>query len=216
MRAPSDLKHALSTTFGAWAGTPAPDNRAAQILSAVCRDGRHEPRVRAAYERYRSKPEDAINRPLGNPSWMPQRHWVLFFLGRTLGNLGAASSVDSLLASLVPELNEARHGRPDPSEPNIHFLQLEYTPCWRVTAAWALGRIGDRRAVPALLAVAGDLRNAVDVRHAAAEALLRLASPADQEALQRLAREYPEHSVRRVLLRAVARASGQPPIGMLE
>ena len=57
-----DLRQAVGTTFAAWAGKPAPDNRAAQILSAVCRDQRYEPRVRAAYERYRSKPEDPVLR----------------------------------------------------------------------------------------------------------------------------------------------------------
>jgi len=201
-RPTEELKQAVSTTFGAWAGKPAPDNRAAQILSAVCRDRKYEPRIRAIYEQYRAKPEDPINRPLGNPSWIPQRHWVLFFLGRALGNLGDPASVDALAASLAPELNEARHGRPDPSEPNIHFLQLEYTPCWRVTAAWALGRIGDRRAGPILLSVVGDLRNATDTRHAAAEALERLADPANLEPIAKLAESYPEHSVRRVLLRA--------------
>jgi HEAT repeat protein len=198
-----DLKQALEAAFGAWAGQPAPDNRAAQILSLVCRDNKYESRIRAAYERYRSKPEDPIQRPLGNPSWIPQRHWVLFFLGRTLGNLGSRASVDTLLASLKPELNEARHGRPDPSEPNIHFLQLEYTPCWRATAAWALGQIGERRSGPTLLSVIGDLRNATDVRHAAAEALGRLADPASLATAKTLAEEYPEHSVRRALLRAV-------------
>jgi HEAT repeat protein len=199
-KAADDLKQAVSTTFAAWAGKPAPDNRAAQILSLVCRDRKTEPRIRAVYEIYRSKPEDPIQRPLGNPSWIPQRHWVLFFLGRTLGNVGAPESVDSLLASLRPELNEARHGHPDPSEPNIHFLQLEYTPCWRATAAWALGRIGDRRAGPTLLSVVGDLRNATDVRHAAAEALGKLADPASLDAIKKLVQDYPEHSVRRALL----------------
>jgi len=211
-----ELKQAVSTTFAAWAGTPAPDNRAAQVLSAVCRDRKYEPRVRAAYERYRARPEDPISRPLGNPDWIPQRHWVLFFLGRALGNLGSGDSVPTLLASLAAELNEARHGRPDPSEPNIHFLQLEYTPCWRATAAWALGHVGDRQAVPVLLSVAGDLRNATDVRHAAAEALGRLADPACHAALEELARQYPEHSVRRALLRASARASGQGVDSLLE
>ncbi len=215
-KATDDLKQAVSTTFGAWAGKPAPDNRAAQLLSALCRDARYEPRIRAAYERYRALPEDPVQRPLGNPSWIPQRHWVLFFLGRTLGNTRDAASVDSLLASLQPELNEARHGHPDPSEPNIHFLQLEYTPCWRVTAAWALGRIGDRRAVPRLLEVLGDLRNAVDVRHAAAEALLRIADPASLPALQKLAEDYPDHSVRRVLLRACLPVSGTSLTTMFE
>ena len=197
-----DLKEALSTNHGVWAGTPDPDNRAAQILSAVCRDRKYEPRVRAAYERYRAKPEDKIARPLGNPKWIPQRHWVLFYLGRALGNLSEKQSVDVLCESLVPELNEARHGRPDPSEPNIHFLQLEYTPCWRAAAAWGLGQIGDRRAVPILLAVVGNLDNATDTRHAAAEALGNIADPASLESIRKLAEEYPEVSTRRALQEA--------------
>jgi hypothetical protein len=175
------------------------------MLSAVCRDPGYEPRVRAAYERYRAMPEDPINRPLGNPSWIPQRHWVLFYLGRALGNLGDPRSVDTLAASLSAELNEARHGRPDPSEPNILFLQLEYTPCWRAAAAWALGQIGDRRAVPVLLAAVGDLRNATDTRHAAAEALADIADPASLEPIRQLAADYPEVSTRRALLEACAR-----------
>jgi HEAT repeat protein len=51
--------------------------------------------------------------------------------------------------------------------------------------------------------VIGDLRNATDVRHAAAEALGRLADPASLATAKTLAEEYPEHSVRRALLRAV-------------
>eukprot|EP00825_Cyclidium_porcatum_P018584 TRINITY_DN21175_c0_g1_i1.p2 TRINITY_DN21175_c0_g1~~TRINITY_DN21175_c0_g1_i1.p2 ORF type:complete len:188 (-),score=12.96 TRINITY_DN21175_c0_g1_i1:3-566(-) len=128
-RPAADLKLAISTTFGAWAGKPNPENRAAQVLSLACRDRAYEPRIRAVYERYRAMPGEAVSRPLGNPSSIPQRHWVLFYLGRALGNLEDPRTVDTLLASLKPELNEARFGRPDPSEPNIHFLQLEYTPC---------------------------------------------------------------------------------------
>jgi HEAT repeat protein len=202
--ASEELKLAVSTTVAAWAGTPSPENRAAQLLSAVCRDRAYEPRIRAAYERYRALPEDAISRPLGNPSWIPQRHWVLFFLGRTLGNLGDPNSLDMLCESLDPALNEARHGRPDPSEPNIHFLQLEYTPCWRAAAAWAMGRIGDRRAVPKLLEVVGDMNNATDTRHAAAEALGAIGDPESLPAIRELAAEYPEVSTRRELLKARA------------
>lgn len=202
--ASDDLKQALSTNHGVWAGTPAPDNRAAQLLSAVCRDRLYEPRVRAAYLRYRAMPEDPIDRPLGNPSWIPQRHWVLFYLGRALGNLGDPRSVDALSESLVAELNEARHGRPDPSEPNIHFLQLEYTPCWRAAAAWALGQIGDRRAAGVLLAVVGNLDNATDTRHAAAEALGQVAEAASLAAIRRMASDYPEVSTRRALWEASA------------
>jgi HEAT repeat protein len=200
--AADDLKTAISTTQAAWAGTPAADNRAAQLLSAICRDPAIEPRIRAAYERYRARPEDPIDRPLGNPSWIPQRHWVLFFLGRTLGNLGDPQSVETLMASLDPALHEARHGRPDPAEPNIHFLQLEYTPCWRAAAAWALGEIGDRRASTRLIQIVANLDNATDTRHAAAEALGKIADPASLPAIRELAAEYPEVSTRRALLRA--------------
>jgi HEAT repeat protein len=130
------------------------------------------------------------------------RHWTLFYLARALGNLGDKQSVDELLAVLSPELNEARHGRPDPSQPDIHFLQLEYTPCWRAAAAYALGCIGAKRAVPVLLEVVGNLDNATDVRHAAAEALGRIADPDSFEAIRKLAQDYPEVSTRKALLRA--------------
>ena len=198
-----DIKQAVSATHRAWAGKPDPDNRAAQVLASVCRDRSYEPRVRAAYERYRVKPEDPIKRPLGNPRWIPQRHWVLFYLGRALGNIGDPRSVDALLGSLKLELNEARHGRPDPSEPNIHFLQLEYTPCWRAAAAWALGQIRDTRAAPVLLKVVENLDNATDTRHAAAEALGQIADPSTHHAIRQLAAAYPEVSTRRALLRAI-------------
>lgn len=204
-KASDDLKEALGAAHNAWAGRPAADNRAAHLLSAVCRDARHEPAVRAAYERHRARPEDAVKRPLGVPVfqvWMPQRHWVLFYLGRTLGHLGQPASVDTLAASLAPELNEARHGRPDPAEPHILFVQLDYTPCWRAAAAWALGRIRDPRAAPVLLEVVGNLDNATDTRHAAAEALDHLDDPASRAAIQELAEEYPEISTRRALLHA--------------
>jgi HEAT repeat protein len=72
-----------------------------------------------------------------------------------------------------------------------------------------LGRIGERRAAPALIDVVRDLRNAVDVRHAAAEALGNLADPASFPAIEELAREYPEYSVRQALLKARTQPSGR-------
>jgi HEAT repeat protein len=201
-----ELQQALGAAFNAWAGRPAPDNRAAQLLSAICRERRYAPAVRAAYERYRAQPEETFPRALNNPQvfqvQLPQRHWVLLYLGRTLGNLGDPAAVETLLASLVPELNEARHGHPDPAEPNIHLLQLEATPCWRAAAAWALGRIGDRQAVATLLQVVANLDNAIDTRYAAAEALGRIADPDSVPAIRQLAADYPEVSTRRMLLEA--------------
>ena len=200
------LQAAISDTVNAWAGHPCPENRAAQLLASLCREPRYAPAVRAAYERYLAKPEELFAREINNPTTfnvaLPTRHWVLFFLGRALGNLQDPDSVDMLLASLAPELHEARHGRPAPDNPNIHLLQMEATPCWRAAAAWALGHIGERRAVPVLLDTVANLDNAVDTRYAAAEALVRLADADDRTAIRALAEDYPEVSVRRKLLEA--------------
>jgi HEAT repeat protein len=204
--ATEDLRRELGAAFNAWAGRPSPENRAAQLLASVCRDAAYEPAIRAAYERYRARPEETFPRALNHPEVfdvrLPHRHWVLFYLGRALGNLAEPSSVEVLLESLSPTLNEARHGRPDPAEPNIHILQMEATPCWRAAAAWALGHIGDARAVPTLLEVVGNLDNAVDTRYAAAEALGRIRDPDSMAAIAQLAAGYPEVSTRRKLLEA--------------
>ena len=202
------IKAALSTTHSAWGGHPGPENRSAQILSLACRDTAAEPRVRAAFARFRALPEEPISRTLGNPTWTPVRHWTLFYLGRALGNLRDRASVDTLAAVLADNLNEARHGRPDPSQPEIHLLHLDYTPCWRAAAAWALGEIGDRSARPALLGAVRNLDNATDVRHAAAQALGRIAEPSDFAVLKKLAADYPEVSVRKVLQAACIRIGG--------
>ncbi|MCY3023712.1 MAG: HEAT repeat domain-containing protein [Planctomycetota bacterium] len=97
------------------------------------------------------------------------------------------------------------------------FLHNDLTPCWRAAVAWALGRIGDRRAAPALLKVVSDLGNATDVRHAAAVALGRTGDASSLDAMRKLARDYPEVSTRLALLRAcgqlggtVAEAKGKP------
>lgn len=204
-----EIEQAISTTYAAWAGKPDPENRAAQILSLVCRDRSHEPRIRAALERYRVLPVVGLDREGANalPHKLPTRHWVSFFLARTLGNLADRRSVDCLVATLERCAPEGALGHPDPTSPSAMFLQKDFTPCYRAAAAWALGQIGDRRASPALLTVIGDLSNATDTRFAAAESLLRLNDPAQAEAVQALTTNYPEVSVRKVLLRLVAKQS---------
>jgi hypothetical protein len=209
-RSDAEIKTALETTHPAWGGHPGPENRAAQILSLTCRSATSESRIRAAFARFRALPEEPISRSLGNPTWTPVRHWTLFYLARTLGNLRDRASVDTLTAVLGDDLNEARHGRPDPSEPEIHFLQLDYTPCWRAAAAWALGEIGDRRAQPALLGAVRNLDNATDVRHASAKALGKIAIPPDLAELNKLAKDYPEVSVRKVLQSTCAQLRSAP------
>ena len=108
------------------------------------------------------------------------------------------------MTALEQSPTEAALGHPDPLGPGVLFLHNDLTPCWRAATAWALGRLGDRRAGPVLLKVVRDLDNAPDTRHAAAEALGRLADPSGLAALQELAKDYPEVSTRRVLLQICA------------
>ena len=209
-----EIEQALQQTHQAWGGKPDPENRAAQILSLVCRDRQYEPRIRAAFERYRVKAVDiprVFDTGIPVVTKLPARHWVCFYLARALGNLADAQSVSALVAALEQSPPEAAAGRPDPLGPGVLFLHNDLTPCWRAASAWALGRIGDRRAVPALFNAVRNLDNATDTRHAAVEALGLLATPADLKAINRLAADYPEVSTRRALLETGRKAS-QPGI----
>ena len=74
----AEIEQAIATTYAAWAGKPDPENRAAQILSLVCRDRSYEPRIRAALERYRVRPVVDLDREAARalPHKLPTRHWV--------------------------------------------------------------------------------------------------------------------------------------------
>jgi len=198
-------------------GKPDPENRAAQILSPTCRDRALEPRIRAALDRYRDKPvRPDLVRAFGGgglPKATPVKHWVCFYLARELGNLGdprlAAPSqdlpvrnatVDSLIAVLEKCPPEAPSGRPPAADPAVLFLHNDLTPCYRAEVAWALGRIGDKRAAPTLLKVIGDMKNAPDTRYAAAEALGQIADPASLPAIRSLAGARPDFAVRQAPL----------------
>jgi hypothetical protein len=207
---------AIRSTHQAWAGKPDPENRAAQVLSLVCRDRRYEPRLRAAFDRYRRLTNDiprVFDTGIPVVTRLPVKNWVCFFLARALGNLGDRASVPALLAVFQDTPPEAAAGHPDPLGPGVLFLENEVTPCWQAAAAWALGRLGDARAVPVMLATVGNLEYALDTRHAAAEALRRLAGPGDLAALRRLAASQPEVSTRRVLLEACAALDPAAPRG---
>jgi hypothetical protein len=202
-----EIEEAISTVHRCWGGHPTPENRAAQVLSLVCRDRKYEPRIRAAFDRYRAKATDiprVFDTGIPVVLELPIKHWVCFFLARTLGNLADPRTTDALIAVLEHEPTEAATGHPDPLGPGVLFLHNDLTPCWRAAVAWALGRIGDPRAAPVLLSVASNLDNAPDTRHAAAEALGRIADPGSLEQIQNLAASYPEISTRRALLKACA------------
>lgn len=194
---------ALATTHGAWGGKPGPEIRAAQILSLVCRDRGQAARLREVFARYQAQPVDiprVFDHGIPVVQTLPLKNWVCFFAARTLGNLGDTASTDFLMAALEQSPPEAAGGVPDPLGPGVLFLHNDLTPCWRAELAWALGRLGDRRAAPVLLKVVGDLRNAPDTRHAAAVALVRLGDAAGEDTLRKLAAGYPDIATRRVLL----------------
>ena len=170
-------------------GILSPESRAAQLLSIVCLHAEHAPRVRAAFARYRQQ----------TPS--RQRSWVCFFLARTLGKLGDRDSIGELRAALEQDPTEASFGIADP--PAV-FLHEAMTPLYRAACADALGRIGRAEAAPTLLKIVGDFDNAMDVRHAAARALGRIADPGSLDQMEQLAHDYPEVATRRALLEACA------------
>ena len=199
-----DMEKAIRVTQGAWGGKPDAENRAAQILSLVCRDRAFEPRIREALARYWNQPVTiarVFDTGIPVVNQLPVRHWVSFFLARTLGNLGDPQSAEMLVKVLGEAAPEAAAGRPDPLGPGVLFLHNDLTPCWRAEVAWALGRIGDARAQPVLLKTIANLENAIDTRYAAAIAAGLLADTAGLDELHRLARDYPEISVRRALLK---------------
>ena len=169
-----------------------PEARAAQIASVVCLDTRQAARLRAAFDRYRATPPSR------------KRSWTCFFLARSLGKVRDGGSAPSLLAALEKDPTEVSFGLEDP--PNV-FVYKAMTPFYRAAAAYALGQIGDHKAVPALLRAVANFDNALDVRHAAAQALGMLRDPATLPQLRTLAATYPEVATRRLLLEACGRTT---------
>lgn len=197
------IEKAIGVTHQAWGGKPDAENRAAQVLSLTCRDRSFEPRIRGALERYWNQAVDiprVFDTGIPVVLKLPTRHWVSFFLARSLGNLSDTRSVKSLITLLENSAPEAAGGRPDPLGPGVLFLHNDLTPCWRAAVAWALGRIGDSQAQPVLLKMVANLENATDTRYAAAVALGRVADAVGLEEIRRLGGAYPEVSVRRALL----------------
>jgi HEAT repeat protein len=130
-----------------------------------------------------------------------------FFLARSLGNLDDPRPTNAFVTAHWS--NPRRRpcwGFPDPLTPDLLFLHNDPPPCWRAATAWALGRIGDPRALPALLKTIADLRNAIDTRYAAAEALAGMTDAGTLATIRQLAADYPEVSTQRALLEICSRA----------
>ena len=171
-----------------------PEPRSAQLLAVCCLAPRFAPRIRDALDRFRAT----------KPS--RDRSWTCFLLARALGRLRDPSVLPSLIACLEEDPNETQLGLVDP--PNT-FIYASMTPFYRAAAAYALGEIGDRRAIPTLLAAVANLDNAMDVRRSAAQALALVADAAALPRLEKLAADYPEVATRRALLRACKLAAAR-------
>ena len=133
--------------------------------------------IRAAFERY-ARAREHIPRTFdtGIPVVieLPVKHWVCFFLARTLGNWRTRSRPTRWWPCWTSRPRRQRPAGPIRSG-------LACCSCTTISrlagaaVAWALGRIGDPRAVPVLLQTIANLDNAVDTRHAAAVRAAELA-----------------------------------------
>ena len=198
-----EIKKAVSKLYVAFGGNPGPKNRAAQVLSIVCRSKEYEPRVRAAFNRYRALPRDPLirNLPFSNHATpVSEVAWVRYYLARLLGELRDPASSDSLIEALDKDPDEATWGRPAPNSLYVGMLQNEHTPCYRAAAARALGNIQEKRAAGPLLKILSNLDNALDTRYAAAVALRKIKNEAIVNTVGSMVSDYPDVSVKGVLL----------------
>jgi HEAT repeat protein len=194
------FKPSVSKLYRAFAGRPKLENRAAQVLSILCTDRKYEPRIRAVFNRYRERKRDPLFRTSKIRSLVPDRPWVLFYTARLLGKLADPGSSACLISALDKDPAEAAFGRPAPDSIWVGMLQEDNTPCYRAAAAYALGRIGKRSATDVLIKTLVNMDNALDVRHASATALKRIADDKTIQAIVKLAANYPDVSVKKVLL----------------
>ena len=177
-----------------------PTSRAAQIIAVLVQEqtsAEHRERIRNAFETFRSREASR------------ERSWTCYMLARALGRLQDKESIPFLLSALNDEKREFDFG--SPLAPNI-FLTNAMTPVHRASAAAALGMIGDPVALPTLLAVAEDFHNMMDVRDAAASAMLDIGRKMDPQAvsehkdfvgrLKTVAETYPELYPGKTLFRA--------------
>ncbi|MHC4693918.1 MAG: HEAT repeat domain-containing protein [Planctomycetota bacterium] len=173
-----------------------PQSRAAQIASIICLDKAYAPRFRKVFNQYRAMPPSRT------------RSWICFYLARLLGKLGDHESIDTLIASLKTDAREASFGYENP--PNV-FVYKAMTPFYRAASADALGRIDNPRATSVLIDMLTDFENAVSVRNAAANSLLRLSKYAPAEQLHAIAETYPEVTTRRLLMQICKQARLSTP-----
>ncbi len=166
--------------------------RASQVLSIVCMDVKYADRIRAMLEKYRA---DA-------PS--ETRSWCCFMLTRALGRLGDVNSIDLFIDMLENGPTETSLGL---NPPPAHIIYKGWRPFHRPAAAWSLGELRAKKAVPVLMKAVQDLDNASSTREQAAVALGKIADKSSLAELKKIGEDYPELMTRRALLEAVAKMS---------
>jgi hypothetical protein len=184
MKAVSDSPPAVST------GILEPTSRAAHLLAVLVQEQmspEHRQRIRNVFETFRTREASR------------ERSWTCWMLARALGRMKDKESIPLLLSTLNDEKKEFDFG--SPPAPNI-FLTNAMTPVHRASAAAALGMIGDPIALPTLLATAENFDNMMDVRDAAASAMMNIGRQVDPKAvsqykdfverLKTVAETYPE------------------------
>lgn len=169
-----------------------PQSRAAQVLSIVCNDVKYAPRIRAVLENYRG----------GEAS--ETRAWCCFMLTRCLGRLGDTDSIDLMIDMLANGPTEASLGL---NPPPTHIIYQAWRPFHRPAAAWSLGELKAKSAVPVLIETVQNLENAVSTREQAAIALGKIADKTSIDQLKKIASECPDLMTKRALLESIERIS---------
>ena len=158
-----------------------PTSRAAQVIAVLVHDRTsevHRERIRAVFSDFQKR----------EPS--RERSWTCYMLARALGRLKDKESIPVFLSCLNDEMREFDFG--SAPAPNI-FLNEAMTPVHRASVAAALGMIGDPVALPTLLAVTEDFNNMMDVRDAAAAAIMEIGQNLSREEKAAVPREFTQH-----------------------
>jgi len=127
-------------------------------------------------------------------------------LTRALGRLGDTGSIDLFVEMLEKDPTEASLGL---NPPPTHIIYKAWRPFYRPAAAWALGELRAKKAVPALLKAVQDLDNASSTREQAAAALGKIADESVLAEVRKIAEDYPEIMTRRALLESVVEIAGR-------
>ena len=175
--------------------------RIAHILSVLGIRPQDAPRYKNAFEKYRKRYLEIRKDYRGLETGACA--WICYYSLETLGRLECADAQKTFLMALM-DPPEAVDGLPAATAPTAHFAT---TPHYRVAAAFGLGQTGKHEAVGALLEAVKNFDNALEVRHTAATALVKLCDGRDLEVLRAAADSYPEVHTRRVLLTACGEAA---------